>query len=185
MPQMAVLAIMAVTTSPLLVSCLSCSTSTDPTDGAADMGRSGGVPGTAAAAGGTSGSGATPGTCPGARKEPPPWCDAEQHLVLEPRGGCRFALMDPPLNSYQELSLALAVAILDPSGDSAEMLPLLFQAETACESMLENRHPAWFIDPSTNPMEIGLCPCTCARLAEGGQVIVVYGCGSGGGILSG
>jgi len=66
------------------------------------------------------------------------------------------------------------VLIVPDPGGYAEM-----QTFGAPCTRFDPDHSAWFIDYQSSPPEIILCSCSCAHLAEGGRLVVIYGCGGG------
>jgi len=98
-------------------------------------------------------------------------CADEQDLVTEALGDCRFALPNLPTGADGQ---HLQVLIVPDPGGYAEM-----QTFGAPCTRFDPDHSAWFIDYQSSPPEIILCSCSCAHLAEGGRLVVIYGCGGG------
>ena len=111
-----------------------------------------------------------------------PLCAGAQNLLLERRGeSCRYALLNAPAEALTDRSLdhKLIVAIAPIVGDAAEVVTHLGGSETYCQQRLSASDSGWFLDFDVTPPEVGLCACSCARLAELGRLLVIYGCGSG------
>jgi hypothetical protein len=111
-----------------------------------------------------------------------PWCAGAQNLLLERRGeSCRYALLNAPAEALTDRSMDrnLIVAIAPMFGDAPEVVTYLGGSETYCQQRLGTSDPGWFLDFDVTPAEVGLCACSCARLAELGKLLVIYGCGGG------
>ena len=73
----------------------------------------------------------------------------------------------------------LIVAIAPMVGAAAEVVTYLGGSETYCQQRLGTSDPGWFLDFDVTPPEVGLCACSCARFAELGRLLVIFGCGGG------
>jgi hypothetical protein len=135
-----------------------------------DTSATGGVGGCGPANSGCGGSVPTIGSCQVPRVPVQTWCAEELDLVAEALGDCRFALPNLPDLSLEKFK----VVIVPDSGGYAEV-----QTYGGPCARFDPGESAWSIDYSSNPPEIILCSCSCAHLAEGGKLVVIYGCGGG------
>jgi hypothetical protein len=122
-------------------------------------------------------------SCHEGRPMPLPLCDGQDYLTLIEIAGqpCHYIVVNPP--PYDPvapmLDKEIMVGIELPSGQSFEAIPLAGWSEKDC-AVLGSTHPAWLLEYKAQSVEIGFCPCSCARLSEtGGIPRAVYGCGVG------
>jgi hypothetical protein len=92
-------------------------------------------------------------------------------LATEALGNCRFAVPNLPTGTAE---YNFQVVIVPDLGDYAEV-----QIYGGPCERFGSGESAWTIDYSLNPPEVILCSCSCSRLAEGGKLVVIYGCGGG------